>query len=282
MAETVRSLFDYREPPTLDSDGEGSKPAPPQRGRGCGRKRKGTPVKVFVTDNVEENVPEHSYGPGDRKEAAENKRPTLDGPFYTTDPAHNCGSSEQGEEGGAGVARGGAGGSVYPPPPNCRIREVHCGSQVRLVVIAIRDITKGEEITVDYSLTEWGDNTMGFRGPVSPGRYECNSDPENDNIKKDYLTPSWSLSPSSSPVSHSDASDSDPENEAGEEGAPRGPRHPALQETPHSLQEKDTTPDAPGSRAWTPAGSPAPALLPPSTLPPPPPAPDLSSRPRLR
>ncbi|XP_067106552.1 uncharacterized protein si:dkey-117m1.4 isoform X2 [Osmerus mordax] len=252
MAETVRSLFDYREPPTLDSDGEGSKPAPPPRGRGCGRKRKGTPVKVFVTDNVEENVPEHSYGPGDRKEAAENKRPTLDGPFYTTDPAHNGGSSEQGEEGGAGVARGGAGVSVYPPPPNCRIREVHCGSQVRLVVIAIRDITKGEEITVDYSLTEWGDNTMGFRGPVSPGRYECNSDPENDKIKKeeesispstqqDYLTPSWSLSPSSSPVSHSDASDSDPENEGGEEGGPRGrasrrckKRHtPSKRKTPH-------------------------------------------------
>lgn len=31
---------------------------------------------------------------------------------------------------------------------------------MRLVVIAIRDITKGEEITVDYSLTEWGDNLV--------------------------------------------------------------------------------------------------------------------------
>lgn len=50
--------------------------------------------------------------------------------------------------------------SSFPPPPNCRIREVHCGSQVRLVVIAIRDITKGEEITVDYSLTEWGENLV--------------------------------------------------------------------------------------------------------------------------
>lgn len=48
----------------------------------------------------------------------------------------------------------------FPPSPNCRIREVHCGSQVRLVVIAIRDITKGEEITVDYSLTEWGENLV--------------------------------------------------------------------------------------------------------------------------
>ncbi|CDQ66141.1 unnamed protein product [Oncorhynchus mykiss] len=29
MAENVRSPFDYREPPTLDSDGDGSKPPPP-------------------------------------------------------------------------------------------------------------------------------------------------------------------------------------------------------------------------------------------------------------
>lgn len=28
------------------------------------------------------------------------------------------------------------------------------------MVIAIRDITKGEEITVDYSLTEWGENLV--------------------------------------------------------------------------------------------------------------------------
>ncbi|KAG7241271.1 hypothetical protein INR49_025789, partial [Caranx melampygus] len=90
MAETVRSLFDYRDPHSLDSDGEGVKPAPPLRGRGCGRKRKGTPVKVFVTHTEEESVPEHSFSPGDRKEAAENKRPTVDGPFYNTEPApHN-------------------------------------------------------------------------------------------------------------------------------------------------------------------------------------------------
>lgn len=37
---------------------------------------------------------------------------------------------------------------------------MHCGSQVRLVVIAIRDIAKGEEITVDYSLMDWGENAM--------------------------------------------------------------------------------------------------------------------------
>lgn len=30
MAENVRSPFDYREPPTLDSDGDGGKPPPPR------------------------------------------------------------------------------------------------------------------------------------------------------------------------------------------------------------------------------------------------------------
>ncbi|XP_034543209.1 histone H3.v1-like [Notolabrus celidotus] len=129
--------------------------------------------------------------------------------------------------------------SSFPPSPNCRIREVHCGSQVRLVVIAIRDISKGEEITVDYSLTEWGEN-LGFRGTVSPAQHECNSDSETgNNIKKEdeplpltaqqhqrqqqhqeYVTPSWSLSPSSSPISHSDASDSDAGDE--DNASPRG------------------------------------------------------------
>uniref|UniRef100_A0A3Q1GHF0 Si:dkey-117m1.4 n=1 Tax=Acanthochromis polyacanthus TaxID=80966 RepID=A0A3Q1GHF0_9TELE len=62
MAETVRSLFEYRDPHCLDSDGEGVKPTPPLR-RGCGRKRKGTPVKVFVTHTEEESVTEHSFSP---------------------------------------------------------------------------------------------------------------------------------------------------------------------------------------------------------------------------
>ncbi|KAG9342412.1 hypothetical protein AGOR_G00192100 [Albula goreensis] len=230
MAETVRSLFDYREPPTLDSDGEGSKPPPP-RGRGCGRKRKGTPVKVcdrvFVTEDEEESLSEHSYCPGDvqYQEGEEDRLPPPDGPYYLADPSQLC-VSELGEEGGSGARAA----VLYPPPPNCRIREVHCGSQVRLVVIAIRDIAKGEEITVDYSLTEWGENAMGFHSSVSPGGFECSSDPEN-NIKKeeesgpvslslsvsDYLTPSWSLSPSSSPLSHSEPSDSDREEEEDEE-----------------------------------------------------------------
>ncbi|XP_041790175.1 flocculation protein FLO11 isoform X3 [Chelmon rostratus] len=297
MAETVRSLFDYREPHSLDSDGDGIKPAPPLRGRGCGRKRKGTPVKVFVTHTEEESVPEHSFSPGDRKEAAENKRLPLDGPFDSTEPApHNCGPTEQAiGKVSSGSKTGSCSASTptlapaassaptptpvpapapatatsaqapsltpastapaaptasapaqtassFPPSPNCRIREVHCGSQVRLVVIAIRDITKGEEITVDYSLTEWGEN-LGFRGTVSPAQHECNSDTEhNNNIKKEdeplsltaqqrqqqqqqqqqqeYVTPSWSLSPSSSPISHSDASDSDAGDE--DNSSPRG------------------------------------------------------------
>ncbi|XP_029360538.1 uncharacterized protein LOC115045143 isoform X2 [Echeneis naucrates] len=297
MAETVRSLFDYRDSHGLNSDGEGLKPAPLLRGRGCGRKRKGTPVKVFVTHAEEESVPEHSFSPGDRKEAAENKRPTADGPYYNTEPApHNCGPSEGGHEkvsSGSKTSSCSAStpapaassaptptpvpapapataasaqatsltpastapaaptasapaptASSFPPSPNCRIREVHCGSQVRLVVIAIRDITKGEEITVDYSLTEWGEN-LGFRGTVSPAQHECNSDTESNNIKKEdepvsltaqqpqqqpqqqqqqqqqeYVTPSWSLSPSSSPISHSDASDSDAGDE--DNSSPRG------------------------------------------------------------
>lgn len=98
---------------------------------------------------------------------------------------------------------------------------------------------------MDYSLTEWGEN-LGFRGTVSPAQHECNSDTENNNnIKKEdeplsltaqhqqqrqqqrqqqqqqeYVTPSWSLSPSSSPISHSDASDSDAGDE--DNASPRG------------------------------------------------------------
>lgn len=67
-----------------------------------------------------------------------------------------CSVPELGEEGASGVR----GPVLFHPPPNCRIREVHCGTQVRLVVIAIRDIAKGEEITVDYSLTDWGENAL--------------------------------------------------------------------------------------------------------------------------
>uniref|UniRef100_A0A3B4T1W9 Si:dkey-117m1.4 n=1 Tax=Seriola dumerili TaxID=41447 RepID=A0A3B4T1W9_SERDU len=192
MAETVRSLFDYRDPHSLDSDGEGVKPAPPLR-RGCGRKRKGTPVKVFVTHTEEESVPEHSFS------------------------------------------------QSFPPSPNCRIREVHCGSQVRLVVIAIRDITKGEEITVDYSLTEWGENLQ-------------RQQQQQQQQQQEYVTPSWSLSPSSSPISHSDASDSD----AGDEDntSPRGRAlrrrkkrrgTPSKKKTPHRIPPGRPPPVSPAS-----------------------------------
>ncbi|XP_022062516.1 uncharacterized protein si:dkey-117m1.4 isoform X2 [Acanthochromis polyacanthus] len=324
MAETVRSLFEYRDPHCLDSDGEGVKPTPPLRGRGCGRKRKGTPVKVFVTHTEEESVTEHSFSPGDRKEAGENKRPTLDGPFYNTEPApHYCPLEQTHDKVSTGSRTSSCSASTpapspapssaptptpvpapapatatsaqapsltpastapaaptasapaptassFPPSPNCRIREVHCGSQVRLVVIAIRDITKGEEITVDYSLTEWGEN-LGFRGTVSPAQHECNSDIENNNnIKKEeeplslttqqqqqqqeYVTPSWSLSPSSSPISHSDASDSDAGDE--DNSSPRGRAMrrrkkrrgtPSKKKTPHRTPPGRPSPVSPSS-----------------------------------
>ncbi|XP_061922847.1 uncharacterized protein LOC133662737 isoform X1 [Entelurus aequoreus] len=208
MAENVRSPFDYREPPTLDSDGDGSKP-PPQRGRVCGRKRKGTPVKVcdraYVTeDEEEESMSEHSYSPGEGQypEGAEDCLPPPGSPYYLPDPAQLC-VPELGEEGAGGVR----GPVLFHPPPNCRIREVHCGTQVRLVVIAIRDIAKGEEITVDYSLTDWGENAM---------EEEAGPHPLTLSVS-DYLTPSWSLSPSSSPLTHSEPSDSDREEDDDEE-----------------------------------------------------------------
>ncbi|XP_036967897.1 uncharacterized protein LOC119027116 isoform X1 [Acanthopagrus latus] len=208
MAETVRSPFDYREPPTLDSDGDGSKPPPP-RGRVCGRKRKGTPVKVcdraYVTeDEEEESMSEHSFSPGDSQypEGAEDRLPPPGSPYYLPDPTQLC-VPELGEEGGSGVR----GPVLFHPPPNCRIREVHCGTQVRLVVIAIRDIAKGEEITVDYSLTDWGENAM---------EEEAGPHPLSLSVS-DYLTPSWSLSPSSSPLTHSEPSDSDREEDEEEE-----------------------------------------------------------------
>ncbi|KAG7243366.1 hypothetical protein INR49_011822, partial [Caranx melampygus] len=179
MAENVRSPFDYREPPTLDSDGDGSKPPPP-RGRVCGRKRKGTPVKVcdraYVTeDEEEESMSEHSYSPGDGQypEGAEDRLPRLAVPITCLIPL----SSELGEEGASGVR----GPVLFHPPPNCRIREVHCGTQVRLVVIAIRDIAKGEEITVDYSLTDWGENAM----PSDSDREEDEEEEDDDDDDDD-------------------------------------------------------------------------------------------------
>ncbi|KAM3857845.1 uncharacterized protein ACN63O_018919 [Diretmus argenteus] len=217
MAENVRSPFDYREPPTLDSDGDGSKPPP--RGRVCGRKRKGTPVKVcdraYVTeDEEEESMSEHSYSPGDGQypEGAEDRLPPPGSPYYLADPAQLC-VPELGEEGASGVR----GPVLFHPPPNCRIREVHCGTQVRLVVIAIRDIAKGEEITVDYSLTDWGENAMVSTWfSASPQEEEGGPHPLSLSVS-DYLTPSWSLSPSSSPLTHSEPSDSDREEDEEEE-----------------------------------------------------------------
>ncbi|KAG5845029.1 hypothetical protein ANANG_G00134430, partial [Anguilla anguilla] len=261
--------------------------------RGCGRKRKGTPVKVcdrvYVTEDEEESLSEHSYcaGDGQYPEGEDDRLPAPDSPYYLSDPAQLC-VSELGDEGASGARAA----MLYAPPANCRIREVHCGSQVRLVVIAIRDIAKGEEITVDYSLTEWGDNPMGFHSSVSPGGLECSSDPEN-NIKKedesgpvplslsvsDYLTPSWSLSPSSSPVSHSEASDSDHEEEEEEEELEelrgRMLRRRKKRKAPYSSSAKrkgaPRTPSRPLSFSRSPHPSPGlPPLLRRAPCPPPP------------
>lgn len=217
MTETARSQFDRREPLTLDRDrdGEASKPLPLPRGRGCSRKRKGTPVKVcdrvFATEDDEENT-EHSYGPGNGQERTEHKH--RSDPYSAAESAQAC-PAETGEQSSSSGR-----GAVLFPPPNCRIREVHCGNQVRLVVVAIRDITKGEEITVDYNPSEWGENTMTRSIPSSVPAAASEPPPDNEkNIKteeesgpgpvSDYVTPSWSLSPKSSQLSHSELSDSD-------------------------------------------------------------------------
>nr|XP_057945779.1 uncharacterized protein si:dkey-117m1.4 isoform X2 [Doryrhamphus excisus] len=332
MAETERSFYEYRESHGYDRDSEGFKAAQPLRGRGCGRKRKGTPVKVFVTATEEENNLEHTFCRGDRKEAAESKRPALDGPLCSTEPSpSNCAPSEKTQDKiphpskatssssaptlatsssrtptpapapatnaatltqaapsltpastapAAPVASAPApASSSFPPSPNCRIREVHCGSQVRLVVIAIRDITKGEEITVDYSLTEWGEN-LGFRGSMSAAHHECNSDTENNNFKKedepvslttqqqkqrphqDFVTPSWSLSPSSSPISHSDGTDSDAGDEDNTSSRGRiSRRRRKRRGTPSKKKTPNRTPPASSSR-------PLPSSHPPSSSPP--------------
>ncbi|XP_061131026.1 uncharacterized protein LOC133151754 isoform X1 [Syngnathus typhle] len=321
MAEADRSPHEYRETHAHDRDGDGVKAAAPLRGRGCGRKRKGTPVKVFVTSAEEENNSEQTLSRGDRKEAAESKRPAVDGPVSKTEPSPNsCGPPESTHKKISNTSKASSSSAStpasssartptpvrapvpaasaqapsvtptstaptapvasatapatgsFPPSPNCRIREVHCGSQVRLVVIAIRDITKGEEITVDYSLTEWGEN-LGFRGSMSPAQHECNSDTENNNVKKvvvlledepmstsqrvkkqqqyqDYVTPSWSLSPSSSPISHSDASESDAGNE--DSASPRG-------RTPRRRKKRRGTPLRKKTHPRTLSGHPAPA-----------------------
>ncbi|XP_051940270.1 serine/arginine repetitive matrix protein 1 [Hippocampus zosterae] len=316
MAETERSPHEYRETHAHNRDGDGVKTAAPLRGRGCGRKRKGTPVKVFVTSADEENNHEQTLCRGDRKEAAESKRPTPDGSLPKTEPSPtSCDPSEPTHDKISNTSKASSSSATtpasssartptpvpapapatsaqassvtststaptapvasatapaiasFPPSPNCRIREVHCGSQVRLVVIAIRDITKGEEITVDYSLTEWGEN-LGFRGSMSPAQHECNSDTENSNIKKedepmsttqrpkkqqqyqDYVTPSWSLSPSSSPISHSDASESDAGDE--DNASPRG-------RTPRRRKKRRGTPSRKKTPHRTQSGHPAPA-----------------------
>ncbi|XP_055081360.1 uncharacterized protein si:dkey-117m1.4 [Periophthalmus magnuspinnatus] len=233
MAETVRPVCERR----AHTEADGGKPALPLRGRGCGRKRKGTPVKVFVSDSGE--------GPGQGKGVAErastaDKNKSLPqklnkvsngskGSSCSTPaplPPTTTGSAQTSPH--PSLPSASAPRHSSPPAPNCRIREVHCANQVRLVVIAIRDITRGEEITVDYSLIEWGEN-LGFSRGLSPAQHEYTETENNNKIKKEeepfplialhqeqqqvYVTPSWSLSPSASPISHSDGSGSEREED---------------------------------------------------------------------
>ncbi|XP_066574577.1 uncharacterized protein LOC136764431 isoform X2 [Amia ocellicauda] len=226
MAEALGSLFEYRDPPTLDSDGEAAKPAPPPA-RGRGRKqRKGIPVKVperLVTEDDEDSLSEHSYsgaqcvGVGglfpEGAGGPEAALPPPEIPYYMPDSLGNDMCVPELLEGvsGSGVGLVLRGGGLFHPP-NCRVGEVRCGGgRGRLCVLALRDISKGEEITVDYSqIQHW--STLGFHSGVSPAGFDCNSDLENEGKKEDgrggapvsvsqYL-PSWSLSPSSS-TSHS-------------------------------------------------------------------------------
>ncbi|XP_069047507.1 uncharacterized protein [Lepisosteus oculatus] len=239
MAEAAGSLLEYREPPTLDSDGEATKP-PPRRCLSVRKQRKGIPMKVperLITED-EDSLSEHSDAYSSTQcvrglypEAVgvqDTPLPPGELPYYLPDPLSSdmCVPELVEEDVGLMVQ-----GGLYRTP-NCRVREVHCGSQARLCVFAIRDIAKGEEITVDYGLGDWS-SSLNFHSMVSPVGYDCGSDLDND-LKKDgpvrgvaqYL-PSWSLSPSSS-TSHSEHSAADVDDEdTGDTPDPPAPPAPA-------------------------------------------------------
>uniref|UniRef100_A0AAV2LG71 SET domain-containing protein n=1 Tax=Knipowitschia caucasica TaxID=637954 RepID=A0AAV2LG71_KNICA len=208
--------------------------------RGYGRKRKGTPVKVFVPDsgegtgqgkgaaNIVTTVETNDTLPHKLHKVSHVSKASSYAPF----PAHALPETLQ--------TLHEASRHASPPAPNCRIREVHCGNQVTLVVIAIRDITKGEEITVDYSLIEWGEN-LEFRRGLSPGQLESSSGPDNNTIKKEdeplpltvqqqeqvYVSSSWTSSAAHSNDSVSEREENNP-----------SPRGPLLQKKPGSTPPK--------------------------------------------
>ncbi|XP_061883354.1 uncharacterized protein LOC133634246 [Entelurus aequoreus] len=314
MAETERSLCEYREKHGGERDGEGLKAAPPLRGMKIDlidvapynlvrfmviarkQQRLSVPHRTGLTASPN---PLPATGPGQIPQHIQSHQLQLSlhpgnllgsNPDTGPCPGHQPGHlSPRGPFRDHGVYRTGGTGSfgyrpgqqLLPTFPNCRIREVHCGSQVRLVVIAIRDITKGEEITVDYSLTEWGEN-LGFRGSMSAAQQECNS--ESNNLRKeeepvsltpqrhqrqkqrahqDFVTPSWSLSPSSSPISHSDASESDAADE--DNASPRG-RTPRRRRRRRGTPSKKKTPNrTPPASSSHPLPSPQPPSSPPSS-----------------
>ncbi|XP_039623367.1 uncharacterized protein si:dkey-117m1.4 isoform X2 [Polypterus senegalus] len=215
MAAAVSSLYDYREPACLDSDGEGYKP--PSRGNFPFKKqRKGIPMKVLERDTQADEdsfaesgdfSPDPYNDPCDFDESEKNR---MDVPYFQ--PSHissvQCSPSLKEEE--ALISSG----SIYKAP-NCKVREVFYGNQSHLQVFAIRDIAKGEEITIDYGLPEfsWRNNELSFQNADSSAVLDYSSDLDCD-IKKEedepcnflaapgastseYI-PSWSLSPTSS------------------------------------------------------------------------------------
>lgn len=216
---------------------------------------------------------EQNYRQGVGQEKTEIKQ--RSDAYTAPESAHSC-SNETDEQSSTGVK-----GTILYPPPNCRIRELHCGNQVRLVVVAIRDIYKGEEITVDYNPSEWGENGMA-RGQNSAVPVAAHNTPVVHIKKEDESTlaaqsdlPSWSLSPKSSPLSHSEPSDSD-DTECRKKMPRRRKRQPKLSSSVSAnsnapVNEKRKTPyQPPHSPPGRPPSQPLPHSLP---SPPQPPAP---------
>ncbi|KAK7912919.1 hypothetical protein WMY93_013130 [Mugilogobius chulae] len=237
MAETVRVLCERRALTETDA----GKTAVSLRGRGYGRKRKGTPVKVFLPDSGEaagqgkgaaervatvdrnKNLPPKLHK-GSKSSSCSNPDTPPALPSPATGSAQTSSHTSTSSKRTAPTAS--APRHSSPPAPNCRIREVHCGNQVRLV---------------------------GFRGGLSPAQFEC-TETENNTIKKEnellplttspqeqqhvYVTPSWSLSPSASPISHSDGSGSEREEDC---PSPRD-RAPVLRKKHRSTPSKKKTP----------------------------------------
>ncbi|KAG7999397.1 hypothetical protein GBF38_000123 [Nibea albiflora] len=167
---------------------------------------------------------------GDRKEAAENKRPAVDASFYNAETApHNCGPSEQTH-------------SKSPPDPSPAPARLDNGLQLPLLPrpqprhqshapAPAATATSAQAPSLTPAIpgsgrvpTASAPAPTASSFPPSPKlphpRGHCGSQEDEplsltaqaagkqQQQQQEYVTPSWSLSPSSSPISHSDASDS--------------------------------------------------------------------------